>query len=397
MSKPLQICLVMQGGLGWIAGIEYVKNIALALGSLPQEIRSTFELSLVCSKSINKDIQEQVNPYLDKLFYEEEHLQPVTLFNRARWKAIKTVTGQFSPRLDRFLREKSIDFVYPYLSKDSSNQPYRSAECIFDFQHKYLTQFFSNQEIQDRDHWFSTIANMSSSIVLNSKSAEADFHHFFPENAHKTKVISFKTVPLPKWFEGNPEKTQKEYFLPDRFFLISNQFWQHKNHLIVFEALKLLRKESIYPIVVCTGHIYDHRRPEHSDIVLQAIHKSGIADQVRLLGLIPKFDQMQLMRRAIAVLQPSLFEGWSTLVEDSRLLGKPIILSNLPVHLEQHPPHGVFFDGNSSEDLARLLGDWWQNLTPGPDGEKEAIAIREAQKEVQDFGYRFLELAKGTL
>ena len=395
MSKPLRICLVMQGDLGWLAGIEYVKNIALALGSLPKEIRSTFELSIICSKKTNEDIQKQVKPYLDELFYEEEHLQPISLFNRIRWKIIRTLSGQSSPRLDRFLKENSIDFVYPYLSKNVLTQPYRSADCIFDFQHKYLTQFFSAQEIKNRDQWFSTVANTADLVVLNSKSAESDFHRFFPENAHKAKVISFKTVPLPQWFEGNPQQTQREYYLPDKFFLISNQFWQHKNHLIVFEALRLLHKESIYPNVVCTGHIYDHRRPDYSDAILQTIHKIGVAKQVHLLGLIPKLDQVQLMRRAIAVVQPSLFEGWSTLVEDSRLLGKPIILSNLPVHLEQNPPNSGFFERDSPENLAQLLGDWWGKLVPGPDLEREAIAIENAQREVQEFGCLFLEIARG--
>lgn len=397
MNKPLKICLIMQGGLGWIAGIEYIKNIALALGSLPDNVRSTFELSLVCSQKVNQDIQEQVKPYLDKLFLEEKYLHPETIFNRVRWKIIKTVTGQASPRLERFLREQSIDFVYPYLSGNSSKQPYRSAECIFDFQHKYLTHLFSEQEIENRDRWFSRVATSCTNIVLNSKSAEEDFHRFFPDNAHKTKVVSFKTVPLPQWFEGDPQSTQKEYFLPDKFFLISNQFWQHKNHPIVFEALRLLRQEAIYPVVVCTGHIYDFRKSEYSDSILQQINKSGIANQVYLMGLVPKFDQIQLMRRSIAVVQPSLFEGWSTLVEDARLLGKPMILSNLPVHLEQNPPHSVFFDANSPENLAQILGDWWQSYHPGPSLEKELAAIKNAQQEVQDFGYRFLALAQGTI
>ena len=103
------------------------------------------------------------------------------------------------------------------------------------------------------------------------------------------------------------------------------------------------------------------------------------------------------MRRSIAVVQPSLFEGWSTLVEDARLLGKPMILSNLPVHLEQNPPYSAFFEVNSPEDLAKLLGDFWQNYHPSPDLEKELAAIKNAQQEVQDFGYRFLALAQGTI
>jgi glycosyltransferase involved in cell wall biosynthesis len=396
-QRRLRICLLMQGGLGWIAGIEYIKNIAIALGSLPPEVRSTFDLILLCSKETNEDIQQQVKSYLDELLYEEDCLEPINLVNQVYWKGVKIVSGQFSPRLDRFLKSKSIDFVYPYLSGNAASQPYKSAECIFDLQHKYLTNFFSTEDINGRDSWFSEVADRAGTIVLNSKAAESDMHKFFPASVGKTKVLCFKTVPIPRWFEEDPIRVQQKYCLTDRFFLISNQFWQHKNHLMVFEALSLLKQDGIYPIVVFTGHIYDNRKPDHSDRILQTIHKLGLSQQVYLLGLIPKFDQMQLMRRASAIIQPSLFEGWSTLVEDARLLGKSIILSNLPVHIEQNPPNSEFFERESPNHLARLMSEWWQKLNPGPDLEREAIAIDTANLEICEFGNRFLNIARGSI
>jgi len=386
----------MGGDAGWIAGVEYIKNIALALGSLPKEARSTFELSVICSRELREDIQNQIRPCLDKLFYEEDYLQPETFLNRVRWKAMKVISGQTNPRLEKFLHSQSIDFVYPHLSRTHSGKPYRSAECIFDFQHKYLSHFFTPEEIKGRDSWFLTVANTADTVVLNSKSAESDFHKFFPKNAQKTKVLTFKTVPGTEWFNENPEAVQKIYHLPDKFFLISNQFWQHKNHLVVFEALKLLSKRSVYPTVVCTGHFYDRRCPNHSDTLMQFIHKAGISQQVHLLGLIPKLDQVQLMRRSIAVIQPSLFEGWSTLVEDARLLGKSILLSDLSVHKEQNPPDSLFFERDSSEKLAKLMEEWWETLASGPNVKRELAAVEVARQEVKDFGFRFLEIAKGS-
>ena len=44
------------------------------------------------------------------------------------------------------------------------------------------------------------------------------------------------------------------------------------------------------------------------------------------------------MRQSVAVLQPSLFEGWSTTVEEAKSIGKTILLSDIPVHREQAPP-----------------------------------------------------------
>ncbi len=395
MTKPLRIGLIMQGGRGWMGGTEYIKNIVSALASLPTEVRSTFELCLICSKSLDSSLYSKVEPHLNTIYYQEVDLEPFTVPNRIRWKIINTLFKQGDPRFEAFIKKQKIDFVYPYFNQGIGHKSYHCAAWIYDLQHKYLPELFTQQDIQYRDHSFELIARHASTVVLSSKTAESDFQKFFPEVTHKSKVLSFKTSPPSAWYEADPQQIQHKYSLPERFFLVSNQFWQHKNHLVVFKALKLLQEKSIYPIVVCTGHIYDYRRPDYSDTILQTLHRLDIAHQIYLLGLIPRLDQVQLMRRSLAVIQPSLFEGWSTVVEDARCLGKSMILSDLPVNLEQNPPNSIFFDRNSPESLAPLLEDWWEHLSPGPNLEQEAIAKANNLSQVQEFGYRFLEIAKG--
>ena len=160
---------------------------------------------------------------------------------------------------------------------------------------------------------------------------------------------------------------QAKYHLPDRYFLISNQLWQHKNHLMVFEALALLAARGVRPHVVCTGQPGDFRDKNFLNVVLQRLHESGVAAQVALLGLIPRAEQIQLMRRCVAVLQPSLCEGWSTVVEDARLLGKAVVLSDLDVHREQNPPGAKFFDRTSASSLADTLETAWRDAYPVQD------------------------------
>ncbi|MBD2165778.1 glycosyltransferase [Calothrix membranacea FACHB-236] len=393
MNKPLRIALVMQGGRSWIGGSEYIKNIILALGSLPDNIRAKYEVCLIYNEYLDPELHKCIEPYLHKIYNQQVELKPITFQNRIRWRIIRNLYGWKDPRSESFLRKEKFDFIYPYLSLETSNSSYRSASWIADFQHKYLPNFFTPEELAVRENLFSQIAHHSSTIVLSSQTAEKDFHKFFPEAAHKTKVLSFKTTPSSSWYQGEPQNIQKNYCLPDRFFIISNQFWQHKNHLTVFKALKLLHKQSIYPVIVCTGHIYDYRQPNYCDEILQSIHKMGITKQVYLLGLIPKFEQCQLMRRSLAVIQPSLFEGWSTVVEDAKCFGKHIILTDLPVNLEQNPPNSIFFEGKSPEILADILADYWEKLTPGPDLQQEQIAHTNSISEAQEFAYRFLDIA----
>ena len=40
------------------------------------------------------------------------------------------------------------------------------------------------------------------------------------------------------------------------------------------------------------------------------------------------------------------------------------------------------------------MGEWWEELPPGADIQQEEIAIKTADREVREFGLRFLEVAK---
>ena len=208
-------------------------------------------------------------------------------------------------------------------------------------------------------------------------------------------MLRFCSVPDEDWFRGDPATVQKQHALPERFLLVSNQFWQHKNHATVFAALGILAQRGIRPHVACTGSLEDYRGKAHVAKLREQIATLGIAEQVSLLGLIPRTEQVQFMRRCVAVVQPSLSEGWSTVVEDARLLGKPVVLSDLAVHREQNPPGARFFTRESAEELAAAIADAWASLTPGPDPVAEEKARTTARDAVQKFGHRFLRFAQG--
>jgi glycosyltransferase involved in cell wall biosynthesis len=393
MNKPFRIGLIMQGDRSWIGGMEYIRSIVRALASLPQETRENIEVSLLCSRYTDRDFIESMQSCLQKVYVFDE-LIVRTLFNRAKWAFKRHLFRSPDYRYDVILKRCKFDFVYPCTSVYNGFSPKEAAAWIPDFQHKYLPGFFSDEEIEYREKLYSMLARKANQIVLSSRSAESDFKKFYPEASHKTEVLSFRTIPQPQWYAASPLEIQTKYFLPDKFFIISNQFWQHKNHLVVFDALRILKERGISPTVVCTGHIGDYRYPEYSDVILQTIHKSGLGQQVYLLGLIPKNDQIQLLRRSIAMIQPSLFEGWSTVIEDARCFGKPVILSDFPVHMEQNPPSARFFERTSPDKLAPIIADYWELFAPGPNLEHEATAREKNGKEIQEFAVNFLKIAQ---
>ena len=116
-----------------------------------------------------------------------------------------------------------------------------------------------------------------------------------------------------------------------------------------------------------------------------------------LSGYIPYSHIMPLMRASTAVLNPSLFEGWSTTVEEAKALGVPLLLSDLRVHREQAPAGTRFFDPDSAEEMAAVLEEAWFSLPPGPRYETERQAVATYQLQRVEFARRFIDVARGAV
>jgi hypothetical protein len=104
-----------------------------------------------------------------------------------------------------------------------------------------------------------------------------------------------------------------------------------------------------------------------------------------MLGLISRSDQLLLMRNSQAVIQPSLFEGWSTVIEDAKSLQVPVIASNLKVHIEQLGKDGCYFDPHDPEALGEILRCYPErdmNRLYYPDYSER---IREAANQLYNF------------
>lgn len=384
MADAKRIGIILQGGAHWMGGVEYSKNLikALYLSNPEQELYILAESPL--DPALYKDMPAR---FTRDLIEDTRPKRTGCLFANLR-----KLLGLPNPWVLEQARLCNIDFLYPFTLPQSHS--IASAAWLFDFQHKYYPQFFTRLRLWARNRMFKSIIRKASRIVLSSRHAESDCLRFFPESQGKTHVLSFSTVPAPEWFSTDAGAVQLRYELPDRFFIVCNQFWQHKNHVVVFKALEILKRRGVCPIVVCTGAFTDDRRPTaYQRHYKEILEQGGVSEQVRLLGLIPRGDQIQLMRKSLAVIQPSLFEGWSTVVEDARTLGKPMLLSDIPVHREQDPQGAVFFAAEDAEQLASIMESQWLILHSGPHFVAEAVSRQNNQTQIASYATRFLQMA----
>ncbi len=141
--------------------------------------------------------------------------------------------------------------------------------------------------------------------------------------------------------------------------------WKHKNHALVLRALAALGPGEGAPVVF-TGREEDARDPAYGPSVKALAAELGVQDRARFLGFLPRGDQLGLIKGAVAVVQPSLCEGWSTVVEDAKALGRPVLASDIPVHREQLGRHALLFAPDDPQALAALLRAYGEADPPAP-------------------------------
>jgi glycosyltransferase involved in cell wall biosynthesis len=193
--------------------------------------------------------------------------------------------------------------------------------------------------------------------MLSSEDGRRDCETFYPRSVGRTHVVRFSIDLDPRAVHGRAGGMRAAYDLPERFFYLPNQFWSHKNHATVVEALGLLaqagRLDGLPPVVM-TGRTEDARDPGLFGMVMARAKALGVQNHFRHLGLIPYADVFALNAAAHRLINPSLFEGWSTTVEEAKALGTPMILSDISLHREQ-APDATFFARTSAQDLAECL------------------------------------------
>jgi len=163
------------------------------------------------------------------------------------------------------------------------------------------------------------------------------------------------------------------------------------------EALTLLKPRFPEIVVACTGSTFEFHKPGFFSKLIKLVRQRGLEQNFRYLGVVPHEQIYPFMRQSLAVLQPSLFEGWSTTVEEAKSLGKSVLLSALPVHLEQDPPGGVYFDPHDPQALASCLIAAWREKSPGPDLLLEDQARQRLPLRTRLFGQEFMRIASEVI
>ncbi|MGH8047969.1 MAG: glycosyltransferase family 4 protein [Chthoniobacterales bacterium] len=286
-------------------------------------------------------------------------------------------------QIRRIIADEKIDVVLPVTEVLLPDTKAALVGWIPDFQHRHLPQYFTELQRAQRDRYFDYLVRNCDAMMFSSRAALEDFRSLFPDFSGPATCAPFASsfASDDSVIQDDPRAVLDKYKLPAGFVLVANQFWKHKNHQQVVEAVALARSRNPQVRVVMVGMLSDSRDPgnSHLSAMVRRGCVDGLFDNITVLGEVPRADLVSLIRCAIEVIQPSEFEGWNTTVQDALALGKHVACSDIPTHREQ-APGGFFFPLHDADALATHFAglDWSQGGWGGEDAERKAL---DAERE----------------
>ena len=337
MKRAIRIHIEDREYANWIGGLYYKRNI-------------------IFSMLQNSKIRQNYNIIVN---VNEKHRKYFEVFINCKELIIRNNVKKKYDKIISFALD--ILFNVKYVFDSDKNKWHKFINSCFiswipDFQHLHYPDYFTEKENVGRTNKINEIYRNNQPLILSSKDALGDFEKYFGTR-NNVFVIPFVSFIEPELKVLTPEYESaiiKKYEMDSmKYVCICNQFWKHKNHIVVFEAIKLLfqRHNDMDVKFVFTGSSHDYRNPEYYASIKKVIDDDYVKPYIKMLGFIDRIEQLAIMKNSSFIIQPSLFEGWGIVVEDAKVLDKLMILSDIPVHHEQMNENCILFDPHDPNDL----------------------------------------------
>lgn len=345
MENRLKLGIIFKYSANWLGGIFYIINLVKTLDFLDD--RDKPEIFLFYRPGLEN--------FLDKFDYP--YLRPVEwVFPSPLKGAMKSWLLRKNLFIDGILKLYPLDVVYPLQDYPvRTSTPTKLISWNADFQYKYYPEFFTRMQIFGRSSRTRLALKNTDHLVLSSEDAKKDLEKFFKVRKGLSIHIYHFVSIMEDLAQTEIKTLKKKYALPDRYFLVSNQFHPHKNHRVLLQSLVRLKERDVPLHMAFTGKLPSASDSPYMAELHSIIEENQLQDRISILGVISRADQLQLMRHSQAVLQPSLFEGWSTVIEDARSLQVPVVASSLEVNQEQLSDDAVYFDPHNPDELTAIL------------------------------------------
>jgi len=225
---------------------------------------------------------------------------------------------------------------------------------IFDGCHRDAPEFQEVREFgnfERREILFRSLATKAVLVVTNAPELIDTLCRRYamePDRAICIPLSASISVARSASADENDGAVLKKYGLEPGYLFYPAQFWPHKNHAILLEALALLREQGVGKRLVLCGS--DRGARKNIDMLI-AHH--DLSRQVSILGFVDSSELAALYRGATALVMPSYFGPTNLPPLEAWTVGTPVIYPE--AFKAQAGDAAILFDYDSPRSLADAI------------------------------------------
>lgn len=306
---------------------RYTKNLLVALANLPDFDKYKFTLLIYpeLEAEIKKDLKDNYQYFVTNIRHYsvvEQLLLPIIL------KSLNPDLVHFT-HLDKpvFYSGASIVTIHD-LIRHFSKGPETTTKNPLLYWPKYLGYLLMTKVIL-----------MTSQIIVPS--------NFWRD--YIIKKYNFNSRNIITTYEAvdpNISITRNSKLVTDNYLLYVGNLYPHKNIKVIFQAVKLLPDLKLK--IICARDVF-------YDGTKKLVETMGLSKQVEFLGYVPDSEFGRIYSQALALVHPSLMEGFSLTGLEAMSQSCPVIASNTSCMPEIYGDSVLYFDPKNSDELVAQI------------------------------------------
>jgi glycosyltransferase involved in cell wall biosynthesis len=247
-------------------------------------------------------------------------------------------------------------WIFPRQDIWSSRFPVPVLAAVHDLMHRYEPHFPEAGGLvrgRYRQRYMQELIECSMGILVDSEVGKQQVLESFAADSGKVFILPY--VPPAHIYETRvSSEFNLKYRLPGKFLFYPAEFWPHKNHLRLIDAIARVRASCGDIHLILAGSF----GKEYSR-VRSHVEKLGLQDHVHFAGYLPEADMPEFYRRARALVFPTFFGPTNIPPLEAFALACPVAASRIYGMPEQLGDAALLFDPRSEEQMAECIQRLW--------------------------------------
>ncbi|MNK49713.1 Glycosyl transferases group 1 [compost metagenome] len=273
-----------------------------------------------------------------KIFFNKFYNSLERKHSKKRNEIIKKILVKNDIHVILYVKPDYVDVNFPFVT------------VHWDIGHRstYMFPEFA-ESFESREAYYHKVLNRALYILTETQAGKNELINFTSINADRIGVMPI--FPGGIINENVPIDTQKNILTrfnisENKFFIYPAQFWAHKNHIALIDAMREIIK--LHPDVklILTGS-----DKGNLGYIKDCIKEKNLNKNIQIVGFVSNEELFTFYKNAIALVMPTFLGPSNMPPLEAAFLDCPVILSDLNGHRELMKDYATYFDPTDVSDL----------------------------------------------